>query len=85
MTVTVSPKNATAKVGDTKQFSATVQGITGGTVTWTSSQPKKVSIDANSGLATVESTAKATDSVAITATVVGHPEATATAILTVTA
>lgn len=50
--MTISPKNATARKGENKQFSVVVKGVSDSNVTWDSSNKNIATIN-QSGLATV--------------------------------
>lgn len=78
--ITLTPPSATIPVGSTATFSATVTGLSNKTVTWTTDNAARATVDAT-GKVTAVSAGVAT----ITATAAGDANVKASAIVTVTA
>jgi hypothetical protein len=79
--VVVSPATATVNGGKTQQFAATVTGNSNAAVTWSLS-PQAGTISAG-GLYTAPASTSATQTIKVTATSVGDPTKSATAVVTV--
>jgi hypothetical protein len=88
--ILVSPQGTTVNPGGTQQFTATVQGITDQSVTWslvtgTPGQPVVGSINATSGLYTAPATVAITSYDTVLATSVPYPSAQGVGSITIPA